>query len=156
MLFSLSLALAASCIALGLHLVLSRKDGRLRPPGPTPLPIIGNLLSMPKTFQWIKFRDMSLQYGALRIWRLTVSGPLDTHDDTCLYRLRYYIPYRTDVFHGHSQFLWRRQRTIWKAIIDILWQVWGLSNYLIFFQLLITLTLGYSWPCCSNCALNVA
>lgn len=33
------------------------------PPGPKPLPIIGNLFSIPKSLPWLALRDMSKQYG---------------------------------------------------------------------------------------------
>ncbi|KAI1794934.1 CyP450 monooxygenase [Ganoderma leucocontextum] len=35
------------------------------PPGPKPLPFIGNLLDMPQLRPWIKFREHSLQYGGI-------------------------------------------------------------------------------------------
>ncbi|KAK1222177.1 hypothetical protein PQX77_014997 [Marasmius sp. AFHP31] len=35
------------------------------PPGPTKLPVIGNLLQMPKTRQWVKFREWALEYGPI-------------------------------------------------------------------------------------------
>lgn len=33
------------------------------PPGPRPLPLIGNLLDMPRLQPWSKFREYALQYG---------------------------------------------------------------------------------------------
>ncbi|KAI0763571.1 CyP450 monooxygenase [Trametes elegans] len=35
------------------------------PPGPRPLPIVGNILDMPTYKPWFKFREMSAQYGDL-------------------------------------------------------------------------------------------
>jgi len=33
------------------------------PPGPRPLPIIGNLLDIPKEFSWLAYTDFSKKYG---------------------------------------------------------------------------------------------
>ena len=33
------------------------------PPGPKPLPVIGNILDVPKSFPWLGFHDMCKQYG---------------------------------------------------------------------------------------------
>jgi hypothetical protein len=40
------------------------------PPGPTPLPIIGNLLDIPTTREWITYRNWGIKYGieVLLIW----------------------------------------------------------------------------------------
>ncbi|KAJ8091918.1 hypothetical protein PM082_024152 [Marasmius tenuissimus] len=35
------------------------------PPGPTKLPVIGNLLQLPKMRQWVKFREWALEYGPI-------------------------------------------------------------------------------------------
>ncbi|KAI0631993.1 cytochrome P450 [Trametes polyzona] len=42
-----------------------RLRGRTLPPGPKPLPIIGNLLHMPRLKQWHGFREMCAVYGDL-------------------------------------------------------------------------------------------
>ena len=33
------------------------------PPGPKPLPLIGNMLDWPKSSIWLAFRDMRARYG---------------------------------------------------------------------------------------------
>ena len=41
----------------------ARSRGRPLPPGPKPLPFIGNIFDFPTTKQGAAFRDMSAQYG---------------------------------------------------------------------------------------------
>ena len=40
-----------------------RRRGRPYPPGPRPLPIIGNLLDIPKQFSWLAYSRFSQTYG---------------------------------------------------------------------------------------------
>ena len=40
-----------------------RGAGLLYPPGPTPWPVIGNLLDVPKNAPWIAYSNMSKKYG---------------------------------------------------------------------------------------------
>jgi|SRR6266851_369479 len=40
-----------------------RRRGLLYPPGPRPLPIIGNVLDIPKRFAWLAFSKFSKKYG---------------------------------------------------------------------------------------------
>ena len=37
------------------------------PPGPSPLPIVGNVLNMPSFKSWYKFRDLAFKYGVLML-----------------------------------------------------------------------------------------
>jgi hypothetical protein len=40
-----------------------RRRGLPYPPGPRPLPLIGNLLDIPKDFSWISYMEFSKKYG---------------------------------------------------------------------------------------------
>ena len=60
--------LVVSLIAAALVLILlsSRRWSRHRrrlPPGPKPLPLLGNLLDIPKEQPWVKYKEWAKQYG---------------------------------------------------------------------------------------------
>ena len=40
-----------------------RRRGLPYPPGPRPLPVIGNLLDIPKRFSWIAYNQLSKKHG---------------------------------------------------------------------------------------------
>jgi hypothetical protein len=53
-----------------------RRRGLPYPPGPRPLPLIGNLFDIPKEFSWLTYTQLSKKYGmiyfAVRVrWQLT-------------------------------------------------------------------------------------
>ncbi|KAI0754760.1 cytochrome P450 [Daedaleopsis nitida] len=48
-----------------LYELKARSRGLPVPPGPTPLPFIGNLLDLPKSHPWRTYRDYSRQYGKI-------------------------------------------------------------------------------------------
>lgn len=58
------LLLAALVVAL-LGYLRSRSNPTLPyPPGPKKLPILGNLLDIPRNFEWITYAQWSKEYGA--------------------------------------------------------------------------------------------
>jgi len=66
---AVSLDLIASLASFSLLFYLySRSKRRSRlplPPGPKKLPLIGNLLDMPKGFEWVTYQRWAQQYRAL-------------------------------------------------------------------------------------------
>ncbi len=40
-----------------------RRLGLPYPPGPRPLPVIGNLFDIPKEFSWLEYTQLSKKYG---------------------------------------------------------------------------------------------
>ena len=40
-----------------------RRQGLPYPPGPRPLPLIGNVLDIPKEFSWLSYTQLSKKYG---------------------------------------------------------------------------------------------
>ena len=59
----------AILLVIGLAAAKRQRDLRanpkrlLFPPGPKPLPIIGNVLDMPKSYYWITYADWAKRYG---------------------------------------------------------------------------------------------
>jgi hypothetical protein len=55
-------------IVSSLAVFLAIRDYQIRgglpyPPGPPPLPIIGNLFDIPKEFSWLSYTQLSRKYG---------------------------------------------------------------------------------------------
>ena len=70
-------------ISLSLYLLVVFRDRRRRgglpyPPGPPRLPIIGNLLDVPKDAPWSAYADMSKKYGRRKHSPTTFSSKLKT------------------------------------------------------------------------------
>jgi hypothetical protein len=42
-----------------------RRRGLPYPPGPRPLPLIGNLLDIPKEFSWLAYTQLSKKHGMI-------------------------------------------------------------------------------------------
>jgi hypothetical protein len=46
-----------------------RRRGLPSPPGPRPLPVIGNLLDIPKEFSWLAYTQLSKKHGMICLAR---------------------------------------------------------------------------------------
>lgn len=58
--------LSIMAIAILLRIRIFRNWNRLPlPPGPKPLPLIGNVLDMPKYHEWYTYQDWNKKYGLL-------------------------------------------------------------------------------------------
>ncbi|KAJ6495261.1 cytochrome P450 [Mycena sanguinolenta] len=55
---------AVTAGALAILIAYARRDSQLTPPGPRPLPIIGNLLNIPSQEQWLVYQEWSRKYGS--------------------------------------------------------------------------------------------
>ncbi|KAI0031951.1 cytochrome P450 [Vararia minispora EC-137] len=79
---SILLAATVAASALALHGYFSRRSSLPLPPGPRRLPIIGNLLDIPKVYPWIKYSEWAKKYGD--VISLSVFGHtmiiLNTHE----------------------------------------------------------------------------
>ena len=58
--------------------LLSIRDYRRRrgfrfPPGPRPLPLVGNLLDVPTTFSWLTYSELSRKYGDIPLFSLLLN-----------------------------------------------------------------------------------
>ena len=65
---SLMVALDLLVLVAFLAVIVAARDHQRRrgcpyPPGPQPLPLIGNLLDIPKGFSWLTYAQLSKKYG---------------------------------------------------------------------------------------------
>jgi len=68
-LVAITVALAAFLLFVRSKLC-SKRPRVTTPPGPSPLPLIGNLLDVPSKRPWIQFREWSTQYGPVFCYRV--------------------------------------------------------------------------------------
>jgi hypothetical protein len=73
-----SLVLVSSLVALLAIRDYQRRRGLPYPPGPRPLPLIGNLLDIPKDFSWLSYTQLSKKHG---MTYFALNGILDRRDD---------------------------------------------------------------------------
>ncbi|KAJ7640875.1 cytochrome P450 [Mycena polygramma] len=62
--FLSSSTLVATVAVLGLAIKYLRRDSRPTPPGPNPLPIVGNWFDLPRKEQWLVYQEWSRRYGS--------------------------------------------------------------------------------------------
>jgi hypothetical protein len=63
------LALVTSIAAFFAIRDYQRRRGLPYPPGPRPLPLIGNLLDIPKQFSWLAYSQISKKHGMIYFTR---------------------------------------------------------------------------------------
>jgi hypothetical protein len=51
------------CLAISAIRAYQRRKGVPYPPGPQPLPVIGNLLQIPKESSWLVYTELARKYG---------------------------------------------------------------------------------------------
>ena len=146
-------AVVVLLIAIGLRHYRTR--GRL-PPGPTPLPILGNILHVPRTSVGLTFSALTKKYGAssnLIVYRCT-SIPTDM-----LYARRYHVLQSTRSTDDRARFLQGGFGPFGQTILQLLWTscVNGHETvcgplFLTILVMITTLILfaGSAWTLCSS------
>jgi len=113
-------------LSFGLALSAIRDLQRRRrcPPGPQPLPIIGNLLNIPKESSWLAYSQFSKKYGEIISFVSYCSGYHWMGGGySVLPRVRASY-YRVELSQGHQGFTRRMQRILlWPSCAPILWDV---------------------------------
>ena len=51
---------------------VANPQGLPLPPGPKPLPIIGNVIDMPRGYEWLTYSEWAKQFGAAQILPLVL------------------------------------------------------------------------------------
>lgn len=75
----MALQIITALVLLAIILKLRRRDtSRSLPPGPKPLPVIGNILDLPREKAWLGYHEMSKQYGAFFVNVLGLASAADS------------------------------------------------------------------------------
>ena len=61
--FSLDLVVLLVVLLFGAYLKLRARNPKNTPPGPAPLPVLGNLFDIPTEKGWVKYASMGYKYG---------------------------------------------------------------------------------------------
>ncbi|TBU44100.1 cytochrome P450 [Dichomitus squalens] len=65
----------------------TRSRGRPLPPGPKPLPVLGNMFDVPRSRQWISYRDLSRVYGDILHFRIFTKSYVVLNSAEAMYEL---------------------------------------------------------------------
>jgi hypothetical protein len=108
------LAIASSLAAFLAIRDYQRRRGFPYPPGPRPLPLIGNLLDIPKLFSWLSYTQLSKKHGAIYFPVKGLLSPDRTDDRGCLIFPCLWQSHRRIKFTQGKQ---RYPRKAWRIIL---------------------------------------
>jgi hypothetical protein len=92
----------------------SRQSNYNLPPGPPKLPLIGNILSIPSTNQWLAFSQWAKEYG-----KLTVDSQLKLTVSIWMFRVRHHSSHRARDIRRSTERLHRGRRSLGKTLVHL-------------------------------------